>query len=356
MLSPSHSRHSVPSPLRHALESAVRWILVLLTFALPATAGELGEIERPGEHVKRMFPEADRYEEHVRVIERTRSRSVRELLPEYVPYHEKGKRVVYSAHRGSSPLGFVHVRDEIGPWGVVRVAWQLNLDLTLRDFTLLRCRDVERTHVEGEAFRELLRGRDLRSLQDLLDDAGHVDVDARIVPRPAGALAETLVHSALKSLSVTQVGWSLDVSRSLVREFGLEHFPHIAEFEFEGRLWTAGTARKIADAGVRPIDSRTRSTLLIAHAQDAEGRHVASFAHARPVLEDSEVPVLIAIVDGAVVRAKSMSELPRPRVASRLARLDDLSFEELRASLCPLAQFAATTIAIVGTDEGGDDE
>lgn len=331
-------------------------LLVVCSQSLAASEIILGELESPEQRIEQLFPTATRHEEHVRVIERTRGREVRELLPESISYHERGKRVVYSAYENNSPLGFLHVRNEISAWGVIEIAWELNLDLTVRDFTLLRCRDPQRKFIESERFHKLVRGGSLESLTKLLDGHGNLDVNSTPIPSQARDLCRVIIHSGLKCLSVTRVGWSLDISKSLIRDSATREFPAATEIAFESLVMTPAVFKALEEAGIPIPDTRTRSTLLMAHGLDAGGNRLASFVYVRTEFEQETRPLLFAISEGGVRSVTSFCAENDPEFESRLQRIPSKEFEELRDSLCPIAKLAAAAVCMVNTVAGGSDE
>ena len=113
--------------------------------------------------------------------------------------------------------GFLHVRHENGRWGVMEIAWRIDHDLTIRDFTLLRCREPERARLESRRAARPVRGiaTSSSSLDSSSPAVNSKGCSSRVRRAP---LARTLVKSAIRSLCATRIGWSLDLSRALIRE------------------------------------------------------------------------------------------------------------------------------------------
>jgi hypothetical protein len=329
-------------------QSRVLRVVALLALAAPTRGHELGEIASPEECIQRVLPLSDRFETHVRVLEGSRIRAIRELLPSNLRYHEKGTRVVYSAYRGTSPLGFLHVRNEQGHWGVIQIAWHLNLDLTIRDFTFLRCREPERAALESQEFRSLLRTRGLQELSLLLDEKGQLQPGHMSLPGRAQQLASKLVTSAIKSLAATQVGWSLDLTRSAIRDLANRRFPGAARIRFEHAAISGAALVALERARLPVFDTRTRNSLLLARVTDENGEALASLVHVRLEVEGQIEPLLFTLSQEGIVAADSLAEAPRPQVLAHLSAIPDRSFEELSTSSSEVTRCAAAVLCIAG--------
>ena len=350
----------VPRPLMQSFPSSsflgcrlrMSGLLVCLFLVGPVHGRDLGEISFAKDRIQAVYPESDRFETHARVLEGSRLRAIQALLPKGMQYHERGKRVVYSAYRGSSPLGFLHVRNENGHWGVVQVAWHLNLDLTIRDFTFLRCREPQRVLLESDQFRELLSTHGLEELCLLLDEQGRIRSEVTDLSSDALPLAETLVISAIKSLAATQIGWSLDLSKSVIRDLANRRFSEVADVEFDHSPFSSSALIALEKARLDAFDTRTRNSLLLARVLGPKQELIASLLHIRLEIAGQIEPLVFTFVEGKVVAADSLAETQRPQILSRVSRLPQMTFDELCNSACKVAQGAAIGLCIADPPDG----
>lgn len=187
----------------------------MFALSLRADAQALCSLRDPQKQIFRLFPEADSYRSIVRTVGKDARKSVSESLPFTLHFNELGRHTLYVAHKGSRPLGFVHVRTEAGRWGLVEVAWAFDLELRIVGFEFQRCRDRAKKDLERPAAREALLGLSFSGLRERLDaDAKQLQKGKLPVPSSADGLAVTLIRNGLKTIAVTENVWSADVWRA----------------------------------------------------------------------------------------------------------------------------------------------
>lgn len=177
----------------------------------------------PVRGVYELYPDATSYQSFVRRIDDRVRDEVSRTLDLELHFSELGQHTLYVAFRSGSPLGIVHVRSESTEWGLVEVAWALDLDLRVHDFRFQRCRAPECDALAAPSFRAELAGKDLGQLRQLLTDDTMRIEPARIAAPAGGAdLAAALVRSAVKTIVVTRIAWDEDLRkvRRLVRASG----------------------------------------------------------------------------------------------------------------------------------------
>ena len=110
------------------------------------------------------------------------------------------------------PVGLVHVRSEKGKWGLVEIAWALDLDLNIQGFHFQRCRDKRKASLEEQTFTSQIIGKGLPALRLMLsEDALSLNTNRISVPKGSEALALTVLRSAMKTITVTDIVWSEDL-------------------------------------------------------------------------------------------------------------------------------------------------
>jgi hypothetical protein len=188
----------------------------LIGLALPGTLGAMPycALRDPAHQLYDMFPLANNYRSIVHTVDDSARQSVSAELPFTLHSRELGEHTLYVPLRKTQPLGIVHVRSEASEWGLVEIAWALDLELRIRDFRFQRCRGPGCDTLPTGAFLDALRGRTLREIRSLLSDEGTTlrqpmpgvsDRDAK--------LAVTVLRSAAKTVAVTNRVWGADIAR-----------------------------------------------------------------------------------------------------------------------------------------------
>jgi hypothetical protein len=163
----------------------------------------------PTSQIFAMYPEASDYRSLVRSIDSSVRSEVQERVGFDLSAREVGRHTLYVALRETRPLGLVHVRSELSDWGLIEVAWALDLDLRIQDFRIQRCR--------GEACRALATDS---ALHDALRNRGLDDLNAwlkypnRAQPAVIGVdpkMVQTLIRSAAKTVAVTGLAWQSEL-------------------------------------------------------------------------------------------------------------------------------------------------
>jgi hypothetical protein len=189
-------------------------ILLLTAVASPVGAQAFCALRDPAEQIYAVYPAATSYRSVVRTVDTQTRNAVSSMLPFTVHSRELGQHTLYVAQGGRQSLGLVHVRSESSDWGIIEIAWAIDLDLHLRDFRFQRCRGSGCASVDTEQMRSLLRGKDLAALRAMLTADGEaLRTPAGVETEPGRRLATTVVRSALKTLAVTQLVWSADLTQ-----------------------------------------------------------------------------------------------------------------------------------------------
>ena len=204
------SRSAIAKPPRHLLALAAIGLGVL---ALPVEAGTpFCALRDPSSQIFQMNPHATAYRSIIKKIDLSVRRRVMERVGFDLHARELGQHTLYVALNRKEPIGLVHVRSELSDWGLVEVAWALDLDLRIVDFRFQRCRGPACDSAEhDESLGQSLRGQ---GLEDLRARLGRRATSAAKEPgSDAAKMLETLVRSALKTIAVTEVAWGDEIDR-----------------------------------------------------------------------------------------------------------------------------------------------
>jgi len=185
--------------------------LVALLLTTEAFAVAFCSLRDPVQQIQTMYPGFTGYTSEVRELKPSVAKSFidRSGLPISVHAKEIGKHTLFYVQEGPSTTGLVHVRSEPGRWGLIEIAWSLDINGEIKDFMFQRCRGGDCKNAETPAVKNWLRGLNVQSIGNLFDDDGSV-----ITPQLPiqDAFFEVLVKSAAKTLILTQAFWSVPVA------------------------------------------------------------------------------------------------------------------------------------------------
>lgn len=194
------------------MKISITLLAILLNFLLSsfANAKAFCALRDPVAQIYHMFPQADGFRSTVKTIDINVRNQVLQRLPEQ-PMHfdELGRHTLYVVMRQQQPIGIVHVRAEQSPWGLVEVAWALNLDLTVVDFAIQRSRAVGTDIINAPSFKQLFIGKNFTALYHYLDDSYGYQQQVK----GAQELSMTLLINALKTLLITELAWADELNQ-----------------------------------------------------------------------------------------------------------------------------------------------
>ena len=106
----------------------------------------------------------------------------------------------------------MHVRSEKSQWGLVEVAWALNLDLSIHDFNFQRARNPSRRFIETQEFKSQLSGRNFSAMKTLMMQPFAEHAQPLFTDKDALQLASVVIQSGLKTLLITEQAWKSDLT------------------------------------------------------------------------------------------------------------------------------------------------
>ncbi len=192
----------------------IGWVALSLFVPSAVHAQAYCALRDPVREIYALYPEATSYRSLVRTIgEEARGEVAKELRFE-LHFSELGQHTLYVALKDGGPIGLVHARSEQSQWGLVEIAWALNLDLQVVDFRFQRCRAPECAAIGDAAFRAQLKGKGVAELRALLSsDNRGVNPVMLTLPDGSDDLATAVLRSGLKTIVVTGVAWAEDLGR-----------------------------------------------------------------------------------------------------------------------------------------------
>ena len=205
-----------PGSNLHGRFKTMRWVLLclsLLVTAFPSNAGAQAfcALRDPHTAIGQLFPEATTHRSMVRRLGPGEQTELRRRFSEDLPNYEFGEHTVYAVFRDNEPLGVVHVRSEKGTWGLLEIAWALDLDLRLRAFRLQRGYEAGARDLLAGPFPDRVAGLGLEQLsrEKALGLNSTLLVD---LPEEQKVFAATLLQAAPRAIAATRGGWQPDLA------------------------------------------------------------------------------------------------------------------------------------------------
>lgn len=200
----------------HAISRACTQLavaLLLLSALLPASARAQAfcALRDPHTSIAALYPEATSHRSIVRSLGPTERERMQAEFGQELRSTELGRHTVYAVFRETTPLGLVHVRSEKARFGMVEIAWALDLDLRIDGLEIQRGHDA--------AANALLAG----PFAERLDKSSFAEVGAQhrlgadsewLADLPAEQLwfAVLLLEAAPRTMAATRIGWGTDLA------------------------------------------------------------------------------------------------------------------------------------------------
>jgi len=190
------------------------WLtLIFSLFSNQVMAQAYCALRDPASHIQKLYPDSTQFRSIVKTVdENTRQYVADNLPPNALHFGELGRHTLYVALRNQDVLGLVHVRSEESRWGLVEIAWSMDLALNIQDFSFQRCRNRARKLMETNAVKDQFRGKNYEQLKAFLaEDGRSANRTLLDVPDRAAELAGVVVRNGLKTLLVTGQVWAMEI-------------------------------------------------------------------------------------------------------------------------------------------------
>lgn len=296
----------------------VSFILILAALCSTVHAQAFCALRDPNRQLYRLFPRATSYRSIVRTIGTDAREVVGERLPFGLHFNELGRHTLYVPMRGDEILGLVHVRSEAGRWGLIEVAWALDLDLNVMDFRFQRCRDRQRAALEDPAIKAKLAGAGFEVLRGMLDKSGErLEAEALPVDAAAGGLAVTVLRNGLKTIAATEAAWSKDLAELRAMVMAQDLIPGTQTLREVAPLHGEACRRELAEVVGEAGTEIQRAGSYAWQILDKKGQPLGSVM-ATSLSHEDVVTELLFLVDrqGRIVRLKATNRWPSKEVES----------------------------------------
>jgi len=186
--------------------------IMLQSLAISYANAAFCSLRDPVSAIQMLYAQGYEYRSIVASITDEDRLAVKEKLSFTLHQSEVGKHTLYIIYKDQKHAGFLQARSEWARWGLVEIAWGINLDRTIKGFYFQRCRSPECNDNTVKSINSVLQGKSFSELQALLSESGDsLSPAGEAVFKVAPQLALLTLHSALKTLAITDISWKNDL-------------------------------------------------------------------------------------------------------------------------------------------------
>lgn len=342
----------------NAVGGSFRLALFLVGVLVSAGAGAQAyyALRDPATTIFALVPEADSYRAIVRAVDARAREVVATRLPVRLHFNELDNQTLYVASSGDRDLALVQARSEPGRWGLVEIAWSLDINLRIRDFTFLRCRDPLRQGLETAPFREQLRGLSFSQVRRMLTiEADALRADALDVPAGSHQLVLLLLRSVLKTMAFTETVWREDVEQMHLAASARAQWPGLGAIEEIAEPYSERVLANLAEQGLEYAASMNRNSLKMYRVIDHAGAPLGAMVQGHWQSPSLDTWLLWLVkTDGTVQAVRTHEGWATPALADAFDALSGFG-PRPAASCTSSAELAALEVSLLTRLNTGTD-
>jgi hypothetical protein len=199
--------------MRHKIQALLLLLMIELLVMSPANAA-FCSLRDPVSAINLLYGQGYEYRSLVNNVTEQDRLLVKQQLPFTIHQNEVGKHTLYILNKEGQQDGFLQARSEWAKWGFVEIAWAINVDRSIKGFYFQRCRSPECNDKVVKNINKQIHNKNFKQLKALLSDDGKsFSVEGEQAFKVAPKLALIVLHSALKTLAITDVSWKSDIDK-----------------------------------------------------------------------------------------------------------------------------------------------
>ncbi|MDX2370254.1 MAG: hypothetical protein QNK36_17915 [Colwellia sp.] len=192
-------------------------IIEILTIASVNAA--FCSLRDPISAIQMLYEEGYEFRSLVTTITEQDRISVKQDLPFTIHQSEVGKHTLYILYKNNVHEGFLQARSEWAKWGLVEIAWAINVDRSIKGFQYQRCRSPQCNESVVQYINNVIQNKNASQLKVFLSENGEtLSAEGKEQFKQATALTLLTLRSALKTLAITDISWKKDIEQLLVTE------------------------------------------------------------------------------------------------------------------------------------------
>ena len=150
----------------------LRMTVLLLAIVSLHTNAAFCSLRDPVSAIQALYTEDYQFRTVVSDVTEGDREQLKQLLPFTIHQSEVSKHTLYVLYKDDQPQGFLQARSEWAKWGLVELAWAINLDRSLKGFYFQRCRSPQCNETVLASINQTLAGKSFTQLRRLLSDDG----------------------------------------------------------------------------------------------------------------------------------------------------------------------------------------
>jgi hypothetical protein len=188
--------------------------LIIEVFSLSSAHAAFCSLRDPVAAIQILYQGDYKYRSLVATVTEEDRLAVKSKLPFTIHQSEVSKHTLYILYKNGEHTGFLQARSEWARWGLVEIAWGINLDRSLKGFYFQRCRSPECNDSVVTSFNKVLHNKGIEQLKLFISADGEALSEAGESAFSASpTLALLVLRSALKTLAITDISWAKDIER-----------------------------------------------------------------------------------------------------------------------------------------------
>lgn len=256
-------------------------------------------LRNPDRQIFNMYPNATSYKTITKPITEEIRTEIEIALGSPLRLREIGKHSACVVLKGKAPIGFVHARTEIGKRGALELVWAYDLDLTLVNFEVQRCRERNGDLIKSKAFRAKLVGSDLSTMRSyLINKNQDVNVQALDLPNKAKSIAHTTVLCGLTTRIVTELVFGDELFNARLMGNVYRFFPETAKVT---KIKTNLSNRSILVSQKSNTPAFAHDSLVVLRSISNDGETLGSLVYAKWSALPSEPELWLAVYPGGSI-------------------------------------------------------
>jgi len=165
--------------------------------------------------IQTLYGQDYKYRSLVTTITEADRFAVKEKLPFTIHQNEIGKHTLYVLYKKNKREGFLQARSEWAEWGLVEIAWAINIDRSLKGFYFQRCRSPQCNDDTIKYISSKITNQTFDHLKTLLSNDGKsLSLLGKKSFKKTPELALLILQSALKTLVITDISWKHNIVKN----------------------------------------------------------------------------------------------------------------------------------------------
>ncbi|WP_037047276.1 hypothetical protein [Psychromonas sp. SP041] len=194
------------------------YVLVLLLtvefFTLSSAYAAFCSLRDPVSAIQILYQGDYQYRSMVATVTEQDRLAVKDKLPFTIHQSEVSKHTLYVLYKDGKHAGFLQARSEWAKWGLVEIAWGINIDRSLKSFYFQRCRSPECNDTVVQSINKQVHNKNIEELKLLLSTDGEaLSETGERAFSTSPVLALLVLRSALKTLAITDISWEKDIKK-----------------------------------------------------------------------------------------------------------------------------------------------